>query len=277
MCQYRSYRNFSHKNIIISDEIQHAISNHLPIVALESTIISHGMPYPKNIEIAHKIENTVRINGAIPATIAIINGIPKVGLSSDDLMILGDNSRSQVMKASTRDIAYAISHNLTAATTVASTMKIANTVNIKVFATGGIGGVHRGVETTLDISADLIELGRTPVTVVCAGIKSILDIKKTLEYLETQGVPVIGYKTHDFPAFFTNNSSIKSPLTVNDSYTIANMMLHAEMMQLQHGKRSINHIDSILSSYHHRNGRRSSKPITSERDGHSVSDHSSIT
>eukprot|EP01035_Chromulina_nebulosa_P019575 gene19575-25476_t len=181
------------------------------------------MPYPRNITVAMEVEDVVRFNGAIPATVAIINGIPMIVY------------RSHVMKASRRDIAYAIVNNKTAATTVASTMIFAHSSGINVFATGGIGGVHRGGETTMDISADLIELSKTPVTVVSAGIKSILDIPRTLEYLETHGVPVIGYESEYFPAFFTNNVDIKSPLVVKDTLSIAKMMLTSKSLNLSTG------------------------------------------
>jgi pseudouridylate synthase / pseudouridine kinase len=214
--------------------VQDALSKGNPVVALESTIISHGMPYPRNMEVACRIEATIREHGATPATIAIIHGVPKIGLSPDDLEYLA-NPKNRVIKASRRDIAYACSHNLSAATTVASTMILAQQAGIKVFATGGIGGVHRGAELTMDISADLVELGRTPVTVVCGGVKSILDIEKTLEYLETQGVPVIGYNSEEFPAFYSNASGIKSPIVITECESIAKMMHNAEKLGLYHG------------------------------------------
>jgi pseudouridine-5'-phosphate glycosidase len=209
----RGFKGF----VQISSEIQDAIKNNKPVVALESTIISHGMPYPRNVQVAQDVENIIRSYGAIPATCAVINGVPKVGLDVYDLEILG-NPMSEgrkgmaVMKASRRDLAFACVTKNNAATTVSATMILAHYAGIHIFATGGIGGVHRGAESTMDISADLLELSRTPVTVVCAGIKSILDIQRSLEVLETQGVPVIGLDCEFFPAFFTNDSGIKSPL-----------------------------------------------------------------
>ena len=195
-------------NIRISDEVKQAIANGKPVVALESTIISHGMPYPKNVETALLVEKTVRDNGAVPATIAIIRGVITVGCSKDEIEHLGKSGLS-VTKTSRRDIPVVTSKGLDGATTVASTMICACMAGIKIFATGGIGGVHRGAEKTMDISADLEELARTPVNVVCAGAKSILDLALTLEYLETKGVAVIGYGTDELPAFFTSKSGYK--------------------------------------------------------------------
>jgi pseudouridylate synthase len=192
------------KYLDISNEVKQAIENNQPVVALESTIISHGMPYPKNVETALKVEKIIRDHGAIPATIAILNGRLKVGLSSDEIEMLG--KARDVVKASRRDIPFIIAKGLNGATTVASTMILADLAGIRVFATGGIGGVHRGAETSFDISADLIELAQTNVAVVCAGAKSILDIGLTLEYLETHGVPVVGYQTDELPAFYTSKS-----------------------------------------------------------------------
>ena len=190
--------------IEITKEIQQALSENKPVVALESTIISHGMPYPENVESARNSERIIREEGAIPATIAIIGGKIKIGLENDELEYMGKNNK--IKKASRRDMAMLIAKKIDGATTVATTMLCANLVGIKVFATGGIGGVHRFAQETFDISADLMELANTDVAVVCAGAKSILDIGLTLEYLETQGVPVIGYKTDDFPAFYTRKS-----------------------------------------------------------------------
>lgn len=189
----------------ISKEVQEALSKGEAVVALESTIISHGMPYPQNVETALAVEEIVRKNGAIPATIAILNGKLKVGLSKEEIDYLGKKGL-ECTKASRRDIPFIIAKGLDGATTVASTMIIAQMAGIKVFATGGIGGVHRGAETTMDISADLDELGQTNVAVICAGAKSILDIGLTLEYLETKGVPVVGYQTSELPAFYTRKS-----------------------------------------------------------------------
>lgn len=196
------------KYLEISNEIKDALENNKPVVALESTIISHGMPYPQNVETALKVEEIVRKNGAVPATIAILNGKLKVGLSREEIDYLGKKGL-EVTKASRRDIPAILASEDDGATTVASTMIIAALAGIKVFATGGIGGVHRGAETTMDISADLEELAMTNVAVVCAGAKSILDIGLTLEFLETKGVPVIGYKTKELPAFYTRKSGFK--------------------------------------------------------------------
>ena len=193
------------KYLEVAPEVAEAISSGEPVVALESTIISHGMPYPQNVETAAVVEDTVRRGGAIPATIAIIDGHLKVGLSVDEIHYLG-KSGQQVTKCSRRDLPLVIARKENGATTVAATMIIAAMAGIRVFATGGIGGVHRGVKETLDISADLDELGRTNVAVVCAGIKSILDIGHTLEYLETRGVPVVGFRTDSLPAFYSCDS-----------------------------------------------------------------------
>ena len=195
-----SYKDY----LSITPEIEEALKQGKPVVALESTILSHGMPYPENVEFAHKVEEVVRNEGAIPATTAIIGGKLKVGLNEEELMIMC--KAENVAKASRRDVAVYLATNQTAATTVATTMLIASLAGIKVFATGGIGGVHRGAQETMDISADLQEFAHTPVCVVSAGCKSILDIGLTLEYLETFGVPVLGYKTSEFPAFFCDTS-----------------------------------------------------------------------
>ena len=193
------------KYLEISPEVQAALAAGKPVVALESTIISHGMPYPQNVETALNVERIVRENGAVPATIAIIGGRLKAGLSADEIEYLGRKGYD-VTKASRRDLPVLVSRGEDGATTVATTMIIAAMAGIRVFATGGIGGVHRGAEVTMDISADLEELARTPVLVVCAGAKSILDLGLTLEYLETKGVPVIGYGTSELPAFYTRSS-----------------------------------------------------------------------
>ncbi len=203
-------------------DVKNALKNNLPIVALESTIISHGMPYPKNIETALMVEKTVRSNKAIPATIAIIKGRLKIGLTKEEIEFLATND--EIKKISRRDLAVAVSQKLSGSTTVASTMIIANLAKIAVFATGGIGGVHRGAETTLDISADLDELSRTSVCVVCAGVKSILDIGLTLEYLETKGVPVIGYKTSELPAFYSTKSGFNVDYRIDAAIDIAGIL-----------------------------------------------------
>ena len=193
------------KYLDIAPEVQQALADGRPVVALESTIISHGMPYPKNVETALLVEQTLRDNGAVPATIAILGGRLKAGLSKEEITYLGKSGR-KVAKVSRRDLPVICARGMDGATTVTTTMMIAHMAGISVFATGGIGGVHRGAETTMDISADLEELGRTPVMVVCAGAKSILDLGLTLEYLETKGVPVLGYQTSELPAFYTRKS-----------------------------------------------------------------------
>ncbi|WP_461206501.1 pseudouridine-5'-phosphate glycosidase [Clostridium sp. DL1XJH146] len=193
------------KYLDIKEEVIEALKNNKPVVALESTIISHGMPYPQNAETALKVEEIVRENGAVPATIAIMDGKLKVGLSKEEIEYLGRKGH-EVIKCSRRDIPFILAKKVDGATTVASTMIIAALAGVKVFATGGIGGVHRGAQETFDISADLEELARTNVAVICAGAKSILDIGLTLEYLETKGVPVVGYKTDELPAFYTRKS-----------------------------------------------------------------------
>ena len=193
------------KYLDISPEVAEALDNGKPVVALESTIISHGMPYPGNVKTALLVEQTIRENGAVPATIAIIGGRLKAGLSEAEIEYLGNSGRN-VAKASRRDLAALVARKADGATTVTTTMMIAHMAGIGIFATGGIGGVHRGAETSMDISADLEELGNTPVMVICAGAKSILDLGLTLEYLETKGVPVIGYGTNELPAFYTRHS-----------------------------------------------------------------------
>ena len=196
------------KYLDLSPEVAKALQEGKPVVALESTIISHGMPYPQNVETALKVEQTIRENGATPATIAVIGGRLKAGLTPDQIEYLGKKGRA-VAKASRRDLPVLVARGEDGATTVTTTMIIAALAGIKVFATGGIGGVHRGAETTMDISADLEELAMTPVMVICAGAKSILDLGLTLEYLETKGVPVIGYGTEELPAFYTRRSGFK--------------------------------------------------------------------
>ncbi|MCM1150212.1 MAG: pseudouridine-5'-phosphate glycosidase [Butyricicoccus sp.] len=196
------------KYLDIAPEVAEAIANGKPVVALESTIISHGMPYPQNVETALNVEKIIRENGAVPATVAIIGGRLKAGLSPDEIEYLGKKGHD-VAKASRRDLPVLIARGEDGATTVTTTMMAAHMAGIKVFATGGIGGVHRGAETTMDISADLEELAQTPVMVICAGAKSILDLGLTLEYLETKGVPVIGYGTEELPAFYTRSSGFK--------------------------------------------------------------------
>lgn len=196
------------KYLDIHPEVAAALAAGKPVVALESTIISHGMPYPQNVETALQVEQIVRENGAVPATIAVIGGRLKAGLTPSEIEYFGKKGQA-IAKASRRDLAVLCARGEDGATTVTTTMIIAHLAGIKVFATGGIGGVHRGAETTMDISADLEELGQTPVMVVCAGAKSILDLGLTLEYLETKGVPVIGFGTKELPAFYTRTSGFQ--------------------------------------------------------------------
>src|SRR5690554_5488728 len=218
--------------LVISSEVQKALEENRPVVALESTIISHGMPYPKNVETALKVEEIVRQNGAVPATIAIIRGKLTVGITPEEIDYLGKKGL-KVTKASRRDIPVLVARGEDGATTVAATMLIAAMAGVKIFATGGIGGVHRGAETTMDISADLEELGNTNVAVVCAGAKSILDLGLTLEYLETKGVPVIGYKTEEFPAFYTRESGFKVNYKMDSPLEIAKALKVKDELRLK--------------------------------------------
>ncbi len=222
------------KYLDISPEVQQALADGKPVVALESTIISHGMPYPKNVETAMLVEKTIRDNGAVPATIAIIGGRLKAGLSPEEIEYLGKSGR-KVAKVSRRDLAAIVARGADGATTVTTTMIIAHMAGIKVFATGGIGGVHRGAETTMDISADLEELASTPVMVVCAGAKSILDLGLTLEYLETKGVPVIGYGTDELPAFYTRSSGFGVDYRVDTPEQLAAMFKAQQELGMKGG------------------------------------------
>lgn len=222
------------KYLDISPEVQQALADGKPVVALESTIISHGMPYPKNVETAMLVEKTIRVNGAVPATIAIIGGRLKAGLSHEEIEYLGKSGR-KVAKVSRRDLAAIVARGADGATTVTTTMIIAHMAGIKVFATGGIGGVHRGAETTMDISADLEELAGTPVMVVCAGAKSILDLGLTLEYLETKGVPVIGYGTDELPAFYTRSSGFGVDYRVDTPAQLAAMFKAQQELGMKGG------------------------------------------
>ena len=208
--------------VTIHPEIVAALESNKPVVALESTIISHGMPWPKNVETALSVEAVIRNEGAVPATIAIMDGKCMVGLDRKAIDFLG--REKNVWKVSLRDMPYVISKNLPGATTVAATMRIASMAGIKVFATGGIGGVHRGAESTMDISADLTEMAQTNVAVVSAGVKSILDIGLTLEYLETKGIPVVTYGQDEFPSFYSGSSGYPSPLRLDDPVEIAAML-----------------------------------------------------
>lgn len=229
--------------LVISPEVKKALEEGKPVVALESTIISHGMPYPKNVETALNVEKIVRDNGAIPATIAIIGGKLTVGITPEEIDYLGKKGLD-VTKASRRDIPVLVARKEDGATTVAATMIISNLAGIKVFATGGVGGVHRGAETTMDISADLEELATTNVAVVCAGAKSILDLGLTLEYLETQGVPIIGYQTEELPAFYTRESGFKVNYRMDSPTEIADMLKTKECIGLKGGTVITNPIPS---------------------------------
>lgn len=204
-----------------SPEVSDALAAGRPVVALESTIITHGMPWPQNLEMARQVEQVIRDNGAVPATIAVMDGQIHVGLTDDALQALARTPSDQAMKLSRADLAVCLANGRTGATTVAATMICAHLAGIRVFATGGIGGVHRGAESSFDISADLQELSQTPVTVVAAGAKAILDLPKTWEVLETLGVPVIAYGQDDLPAFWSRNSGIRAPLRMDDAGQIA--------------------------------------------------------
>jgi pseudouridine-5'-phosphate glycosidase len=218
----------------IHPEVAQALAEGKPVVALESTIISHGMPYPQNVETALNVEEIIRQHGAVPATIAIIGGRLKAGLSREEIEYFGKKGQA-IHKASRRDLAVLCARGEDGATTVATTMIIAHMAGIKVFATGGIGGVHRGAETTMDISADLEELAQTPVMVVCAGAKSILDLGLTLEYLETKGVPVIGYGTEELPAFYTRQSGFKVDYRIDTPAELAAAFKASHAMGLPGG------------------------------------------
>ena len=219
----------------INPEVLKALKENRPVVALESTIISHGMPYPKNVQTALRVEQVIRDNGAVPATIGIIDGEPVVGMTPDEIEEFG--KRKGVLKVSRRDLPVVYAKKLWGATTVATTMIIANQAGIEVFVTGGIGGVHRGAQETFDISADLQELAKTNVTVVCAGAKAILDLPLTLEYLETMGVPVLGYQTEELPAFYNSHSGLKVDYKVDDPQ---------EMARIIKSKRDNNLVGGIL-------------------------------
>jgi len=217
----------------ILPEVAEAIKNKKPVVALESTIISHGMPYPHNVETARRVESIIRENGAVPATICIMEGRLKVGLTEEELEFLG--TAEDVAKVSRRDLPFIVAKKLNGATTVATTMIIAEMAGIEVFVTGGIGGVHRGAEENFDISADLTELAQTNVAVVCAGVKSILDLGLTLEYLETLGVPVIGYQTDELPAFYTRKSGFNLLHRSDSAKELANIVNTKFMLKLKGG------------------------------------------
>ena len=217
----------------IAPEVQSTLDKGGAVVALESTIITHGMPHPQNVVTAREVEAVVRDNGAVPATIAIIEGRIKIGLSDAELVWLG--TAKDVMKLSRADLPYAVAAKRHGATTVAATMICAHLAGIRVFATGGVGGVHQGVESTMDISADLDELARTPVAVICAGAKAILDLPRTLEYLETRGVPVVGYRTDRFPAFWSRTSELAVPLRLDSPDEMADLIRTKEALGLDGG------------------------------------------
>nr|MBQ6241467.1 pseudouridine-5'-phosphate glycosidase [Lachnospiraceae bacterium] len=218
----------------IKEEVTQALREGRPVVALESTIISHGMPYPQNVETALAVEQAVRDGGAVPATIAVIGGRLKAGLTPDEIEYFGKKG-PQIAKASRRDLAVLVARGQDGATTVTTTMMIAYMAGIRIFATGGIGGVHRGAETTMDISADLEELAQTPVMVVCAGAKSILDLGLTLEYLETKGVPVLGYRTNELPAFYTRESGFSVDYRMESPAELAAAFHTQQQMGLRGG------------------------------------------
>ena len=242
--------NVLDKYLDIKEEIRRALENNQPVVALESTIISHGMPYPQNVEMAKKVEAIIRSQGAVPATIAIMNGKNKIGLTDEDLEVFAKSK--EVAKVSRRDLASIVAKKSLGATTVASTMMCAEMAGIKFFVTGGIGGVHRGYEETLDVSADLEELAQTNVNVICAGAKAILDLPRTMEFLETKGVPVVGYQTNVLPAFYTRTSNIKLPLSVENVEELAAMIHVKEELSLKGGVLVANPIpesDSLDETY----------------------------
>ena len=217
----------------INPVVLEALKNNQPVVALETTIISHGMPYPKNVETALKVEQVIREHGAVPATIGIIDGEPIVGMTPEEIELFG--KEKNILKASRRDLPVIYAKKLWAATTVSSSMIIANQAGIEVFVTGGIGGVHRGAQESMDISADLQELGKTNVTVVCAGAKAILDLPLTLEYLETMGVPVLGYKTKELPAFYTPHSGLPVDYQIDSPKEAADIILEKRKNNLLGG------------------------------------------
>ena len=233
----------------IAPEVQQAVAEGRPVVALESTIISHGMPYPQNVETALNVEKIIRDGGAVPATIAIIGGRLKAGLTPEEIDYLGKTGAG-VTKASRRDLPILVAEGRDGATTVTTTMMIAHMAGIRIFATGGIGGVHRGAETTMDISADLEELAQTPVMVVCAGAKSILDLGLTLEYLETKGVPVIGYGTKELPAFYTRKSGFAVDYEIDTPEELAKAFHVARQLDMKGGMLVTNPIPEEYSMDH---------------------------
>lgn len=233
------------KYLKISPEVSEALKAGKPVVALESTIIAHGMPYPQNVETALRVEEIIRENGAVPATIGILGGKLRAGLSREEIDYMGRTK--DIAKVSRRDIPYIVAKGLNGATTVASTMVIADLAGIRVFATGGVGGVHRGGENTMDISADLEELSNTSVAVVCAGVKSILDLGLTLEYLETKGVMVLGNETDELPAFYTRKSGFKVDYKVDSPKEFAQILKAKWDLQLKGGALIVNPIPEEYS------------------------------
>lgn len=229
----------------IKQDVKDALLKGQAVVALESTIISHGMPYPENVEMAKKVEDLIRKEGAVPATIAIMDGKIKIGLSDEDLEVLA--KADHVEKVSRRDLASVIAKGSLGATTVASTMICANLAGIKFFVTGGIGGVHKGFEETMDVSADLDELAKTNVTVICAGAKAILDLNRTMEYLETKGVPVVGYQTKVLPAFYTRESDINLQLSEDTPENLAQLIYTKDQLGLGGGVLVVNPIPKASS------------------------------
>lgn len=223
----------THPLLVMTDEVATALAEGAPVVALESTIISHGMPYPDNVAMAVEVEGIVRDAGAVPATIAVLGGVPKIGLTPDDLELLA--SHGSIAKASVRDLPYVVARGTHGATTVAATMRLAALAGISVFVTGGLGGVHRGAAETFDVSADLTELATTPVTVVNAGVKSILDIGLTLETLETNGVPVLVHGSDEFPSFYSRSSGFAAPARVDSPAEVAAIMKAARALGLTSG------------------------------------------
>ena len=218
----------------INPEVENALRNNIPVVALESTIITHGMPYPENLNMVNDVQKIIRANNAVPATIAILNGVIKIGLTKNEVKSLSETK--DVLKISRSDLAAALTCGKTGATTVSATMILAANANLKVFATGGVGGVHLDAEKTFDISADLQELAQTPVTVISAGPKAILDLSKTLEVLETLGVPVITYDQDELPAFWSRSSGLKSPIRMNSAQEIARSHLIREALEIPGGQ-----------------------------------------
>jgi pseudouridine-5'-phosphate glycosidase len=232
--------NTPHPDLVLTDEVTQALGDGAPVVALESTIISHGMPHPQNVQMATEVERIIRDGGAVPATIAVLHGRPRVGLTPEDLELLATSP--DVAKVSVRDLPYVVARGLHGATTVASTMRLASLAGISVFVTGGLGGVHRGAERTYDVSADLTELSTSNVAVVSAGVKSILDIGLTLETLETLGVPVVANRTDEFPAFFSRASGHPAPMRLDTPADFADLMAAKWRLGLAGGVAIVNPI-----------------------------------